>query len=57
MVGTQTKKRTNYYKTSDEMWKVCVQSEDESGKIWKENWGWMLDEYALVTSYYNLKYL
>lgn len=46
MAATQTKKKSRDYKTTDDMWKIYIQLEDDSGKIWKENWGWILDEYA-----------
>ncbi|XP_018573722.1 uncharacterized protein LOC108912814 [Anoplophora glabripennis] len=31
-----------------QMWKVYIQSEDDGAKIWKHNWGWILDEYKCL---------
>ncbi|KAJ8911088.1 hypothetical protein NQ315_000548 [Exocentrus adspersus] len=31
-----------------QMWKVYIESEDDSCHIWKHNWGWILDEYRCL---------
>ncbi|KAG5892382.1 hypothetical protein JTB14_035995 [Gonioctena quinquepunctata] len=30
---------------ADEMWKEYIRAGDDSEKIWRQNWGWLLDEY------------
>ncbi|CAH1160053.1 unnamed protein product [Phaedon cochleariae] len=45
MAIPKTDKRIKDIMTADEMWKVFIRSEDDSGKIWKYNWGWILQEY------------
>ncbi|KAJ8956569.1 hypothetical protein NQ314_006695 [Rhamnusium bicolor] len=40
---------TDLYYEEDEIWKLCVRSEDESDSIWKNNWGWILDVYNELT--------
>lgn len=45
MAGTQPKKNVRDFKTSDQMWKVYIEAEHGAEKIWRENWGWLLDEY------------
>lgn len=46
MAAAEAKKKSRDYKTTDEMWKIYIHLEDDSGKIWKENWGWILHEYS-----------
>nr|CAI5834383.1 unnamed protein product [Callosobruchus analis] len=42
---TTDRRKIRDLNTADQMWKVYIRSEDDSGKFWKENWGWILDEY------------
>ncbi|XP_023015638.1 uncharacterized protein [Leptinotarsa decemlineata] len=45
MALPKTDKKIKDMVQADEMWKVYIRAGDDSEKIWRYNWGWMLDEY------------
>ncbi|KAF7281223.1 uncharacterized protein LOC143204948 [Rhynchophorus ferrugineus] len=45
MALPKSEKKVRDIMKADEMWKSLIRSEDASEKQWRNNWGWIMDEY------------
>ncbi|XP_030750628.1 uncharacterized protein LOC115878315 [Sitophilus oryzae] len=48
MAIPKSEKKVRDIMKADEMWKSLIRTEDASNKLWDNNWGWILEEYACL---------